>query len=114
MVKLLEMVFLLFLLRVTMTRNDRSFKAFIENCRFLNNVVAVPPLTPTERYPCVREIYSINHTESYSLKPILYSATLSIFYIRKFTESSGSNQQFTLSGKFCIWKTIKHTEDSTL
>ena len=88
----------------TMTRNDRSFKAFIENCRFLNNVVAVPPLTPTERYPCVREIYSINHTESYSLKPILYSATLSIFYIRKFMKAQVVINNSHFLGNFAYGK----------
>ena len=88
----------------TMTRNDRSFKVFIENCRFLNNIVAVPPLTPTERYPCVSEIYSINRTESYSLKPILYSATLSIFYIQKLLKAQVVINNSLFLGNFAYGK----------
>ena len=88
----------------TMTRNDRSFKVFIENCRFLNNVVAVTPLTPTERYPCVSEIYTINRTESYSLKPILYSATLSIFYIQKLLKAKVIINNSHFLGNFAYGK----------
>ena len=83
----------------TITRNNRSFKVFIENCKFLSNYVAVPPLTATERsYPCVSEIYTINRTESYSLKPILYSATLSIFYIQKLMKA-----QVAINNSHFLW-----------
>ena len=87
-----------------MTRNDRSFKVFIENCRFLNNIVAVTPLTPTERYPCVSEIYTTNRTESYSLKPILYSATLSIFYIQKLLKAQVIINNSLFLGNFAYGK----------